>query len=247
MSEATDLAMIEFRAVSKTYPSGRQRVHALSDVSLAIPPGEFVSVMGRSGSGKSTLLNLMAGLDTPTSGSVCVSGLDLGVLSDDRLSQLRLRTIGFIFQSFNLFPSFTVLENVAWRLEFMGTPRRRARVEAAAALEEVGIGGDARDRRPAELSGGEQQRVAVARALVTRPDILLADEPTGNLDSQTGTRVLHLLRALNRERGVTIVLVTHSTLAATVGHRTVELADGRIIRDVEAPPEPRGEVIPFRD
>jgi putative ABC transport system ATP-binding protein len=247
MNDAPDAGLIALRGVSKAYSSGRHQVQALSDVSLEIPTGEFVSVMGRSGSGKSTLLNLMAGLDVPSGGTVCVAGCDLAGLSDDRLSDLRLRRIGFVFQGFNLFPSFSVLENVAWRLEFVGTPRRRARVEAAAVLEEVGIGTDAGDRRPAELSGGEQQRVAIARALVTRPQILLADEPTGNLDSQTGTHILHLLRALNRERRLTVVLVTHSTFAATVGHRTIELSDGCIIRDVRAPAAPRGEVIPLRD
>jgi len=189
----------------------------------------------------------MAGLDLPTEGSVWVAGHDIATLSDDRLSDVRLRQLGFIFQTFNLFPSFTVLENVAWRLEFLGMSRRRAYAEAAAALEEVGVDSHAGGRRPAQLSGGEQQRVAIARALVTRPAILLADEPTGNLDSHTGTQILDLLRTLNHGRNVTVVLVTHSTLAATVGHRTIELCDGRVVRDIRAPDTRRGEVIPMRE
>jgi len=246
MNDDADRSLIVLHAVSKVYRSGRHEVRALANVSLTIPTGGFVSVIGRSGSGKSTLLNLMAGLELPSAGRVCVAGHDLATLSDDHLSDLRLRQVGFVFQSFNLFPSFTVLENVAWRLEFLGMSRRRASAEATAALEEVGVDAHAGARRPAELSGGEQQRVAIARALATRPAILLADEPTGNLDSQTGTQILDLLRALNHRRNVTVVLVTHSILAATVGQRTVELSDGRIIRDVRAP-APQCEVVPLRD
>ncbi len=232
--------------VSKQYGSGPQAVPALTDLSLQVRAGEFVSIMGPSGSGKSTLLNVIAGLDTPTSGRVVVAGHELAVLSEDARSDLRLRTMGFIFQSFNLFPSFTAEENVIWPLEFLGTSGRAARERVRALLDELGVPAAACRRRPAELSGGEQQRVAIARALVTEPQLLLADEPTGNLDSRTGQMILDLLRRLNIERRLTVVLVTHSTFAATYGHRTVELRDGSIVFDVRAPAESRARVIPLR-
>ncbi len=233
---------------TKRYGAGPQAVLALAEVSLEIAAGEFLSVVGPSGSGKSTLLNLVAGLDTPTSGTVLVAGHDLARISDDARSDLRLRHVGFVFQSFNLFPTFTVEENVAWPLEFLGVRWRAARQRAAAALEHVGIEAVARRRRPAELSGGEQQRVAIARALVTEPELLLADEPTGNLDSRTGQAILDLLRGLNADRRLTVVLVTHSTFAATYGHRTVELRDGHVIREARASLGPgAGRVVPLRE
>ncbi len=215
--------------VGKRYGDGPQAVTALTDVSVTVAAGELVSVMGPSGSGKSTLLNLIAGLDVPTSGRVVVDGRDLAALSEDERSALRLRRIGFVFQSFNLFPTFTAEENVAWPLEFLGVGWRDAAARAGAALAQVGVGGAARARRPAELSGGEQQRVAIARALVTRPGLLLADEPTGNLDSRTGDEILRLLAALNAADGVTIVLVTHSAAAAAYARRTIELRDGHVV------------------
>ena len=215
----------------KRYGSGAQAVDVLSDVSLHVPAGEFLSIMGPSGSGKSTLLHLIAGFDVPDAGRVVIAGHDLARLSDDARSDLRLRRIGFVFQSFNLLPTFTVEENIAWPLEFMGLGWREARQKAAGALALVGLEGPARRRRPTELSGGEQQRVAIARALVTEPCLLLADEPTGNLDSRTGQSILDLLRALNAERHVTVIMVTHSTLAASYGHRVVELRDGRVVRE----------------
>jgi putative ABC transport system ATP-binding protein len=217
--------------VHKRYGSGPQAVEALNDVSLRVDPEEFLSIMGPSGCGKSTMLNLIAGIDTPTSGRVWVAGHDLAQLSDDERSDLRLRHIGFVFQSFNLFPTFTAEENVTWPLEFLGVHWREARKRAEAALAEVSLDGSARHRRPAALSGGEQQRVAIARALVTKPRLLVADEPTGNLDSRTGQSILDLIQALNREQHLTIVLVTHSPVAAACGHRTVELSDGRILRE----------------
>jgi len=217
--------------VSKRYGDGPQAVSALSDVSVSVDAGEFVSIMGPSGSGKSTLLNLVAGLDTPTSGRVVVGGEDLAALSDDARSLLRLRQIGFVFQGFNLFPAFSAEENVAWPLEFLGSSWRDACASAATVLGQVGLNAAACKRRPAELSGGEQQRVAIARALVTRPVLLLADEPTGNLDSNTGEGILDRLAGLNGEAGLTIVLVTHSTAAAGRANRVVELSDGRILRD----------------
>jgi len=224
--------------VSKDYGTGAQKVTALTDVSLSIAAGEFVSVMGASGSGKSSLLNLVAGLDLPTAGEIVTLGQRLEALSDDERSDMRLRHLGFVFQSFNLFPTFTVEENVAWPLEFLGQRWKQARGRAAAALGAVGLDAAVLPRRPSELSGGEQQRVAIARALVTEPKLLLADEPTGNLDSRTGLAVLELLRSLNQERGLTVVMVTHSTLAATHGDRTIEMRDGRILREVSAPAAP---------
>jgi putative ABC transport system ATP-binding protein len=217
--------------VYKRYGTGPQAVNALNDVSLRVAPEGFLSIMGPSGCGKSTLLNLIAGIDTPTSGRVWVAGHELAQLSDDARSDLRLQHIGFVFQSFNLFPTFTAEENVTWPLEFLGVHWREARKRADAALAEVGLGESARQRRPAELSGGEQQRVAIARALVTKPKLLVADEPTGNLDSRTGQSILDLMQALNREQRLTIILVTHSPVAASYGHRMVELRDGCVLRE----------------
>jgi putative ABC transport system ATP-binding protein len=215
--------------VSKVHGYGPHAVTALEDVSLAVEPGEFVAVIGPSGSGKSTLLNLAAGLEVPTRGRVSVGGADLARLSDDARSDLRLRQIGFVFQSFNLLPTLTAQENVGWPLEFLGIGGREARRRARRALERVGVPATACARRPAELSGGEQQRVAIARALVAEPRLVLADEPTGNLDSQTGRTVLELLRTLNHEQRVTVIMVTHGTLGAGVAGRTVELRDGRLM------------------
>ena len=241
-----DRPAVRLEHVSKDYGSGAQAVPAVSDVSLRVLAGEFLSVMGPSGCGKSTLLNLIAGLDTPTTGHVFVAGQDIAHLSDDARSDLRLQHIGFVFQSFNLFPTFTIEENVAWPLEFLGVRWRHARQRAAASREQVGVDLRSRDRRPAELSGGEQQRVAIARALVTEPQLLLADEPTGNLDSRTGQAILDLLRRLNVDRDLTVIQVTHSTFAATYGHRTVELRDGRVVREVRAPRDPEARVVPLR-
>jgi putative ABC transport system ATP-binding protein len=236
---------IVLSGVVKRYGAHAQEVTALAGIDLAVKGGEFVSIMGPSGCGKSTLLNLIAGIDTPSSGSVTVAGSNLAGLSDDQRSDLRLHQIGFIFQSFNLFPTFTIEENVAWPLEFLGVRWRDARARAAQSLERVGVGGAAFARRPAELSGGEQQRVAIARALVTEPLLLLADEPTGNLDSSTGQAILDLLRSLNLKHHLTVVMVTHNTFAATYGHRTIELRDGRVVREVGIEPEP-ARVIPLR-
>jgi len=230
---------IRLEHVSKKYGRGAHIVSALSDVSLTIAKGEFVSVMGPSGSGKSTLLNLMAGLDTPKAGRVLVDGHDLAALSDDERSDLRLQHVGMIFQSFNLFATFTAEENVSWPLEFLGTKRSEARTRAGVVLDHVGIPRAAWSRRPAELSGGEQQRLAVARAVVTGPTLLLADEPTGNLDSRTGQMILDLLRNLNHTKRLTVVLVTHSNFAATYGDRTIEISDGRIVSDGLGPADAR--------
>jgi putative ABC transport system ATP-binding protein len=247
LDRSADGAAVVLERVSKRYGRGPQAVAAVVEVSLRIGNGEFVSVMGPSGCGKSTLLNLIAGLDTPDCGSIRVAGHDLAHLSDDERSDVRLHHVGFVFQSFNLFPTFTVEENIAWPLEFLGVRWRAARARAGEALEHVGLARAAATRRPAELSGGEQQRVALARALVTNPMLLLADEPTGNLDSRTGQAILDLLRALNTGRELTVVMVTHSTFAATYGHRTVELRDGQITREVSAPRAEGSRVVPLRE
>ena len=233
--------------VTKEYGTGPQAVTALSDVTLSVPQGEFLSVMGPSGCGKSTLLNLVAGLDSPCKGRVTLAGQDLAGLSDNQRSDLRLRNVGFVFQSFNLFPTFSIEENVAWPVEFLGIRWKHARLRAAEALEQVGVDLAVLDRRPSELSGGEQQRVAIARALVTEPQLLLADEPTGNLDSRTGQAILDLLRRLNVDRDLTVIMVTHSTFAATYGHRTVELRDGKVVREVTAGRDPSARVVPLRE
>jgi putative ABC transport system ATP-binding protein len=240
-------AALLIEQLTKQYGAGAHTASALDHVTLTIPAGQFVSVMGPSGSGKSTMLNLIAGLDTPTSGRVLIAGEDIGSLSDDARSDLRLHRVGIVFQSFNLFPTFTVEENVVWPLEFQGVKWPLARERAHRALDHVELPGALRGRRPAELSGGEQQRVAIARALVIDPQLLLADEPTGNLDSHTGQVILDLLRQLNRERGMTVVMVTHSAFAATYGHRTIELQDGRIERDIQAPRGSTARVVPLRD
>jgi ABC-type lipoprotein export system ATPase subunit len=190
--------------------------------------------MGPSGSGKSTLLNLLAGLDVPDAGRVLIDGEDLSQLADHELARMRLRKIGFVFQSFNLIPALTVRENVAWPLEFARYSRVEVRERVSEALGKVDMVGR-EDRHPTEMSGGEQQRVAIARAIATGPMLLLADEPTGNLDSATGRLILDLLRELNRVDGTSVVMVTHNVFAATYGDRTLEMRDGRIVRDVRMP------------
>jgi len=225
--------LIELRNVTKVYGSGPGAFGALDGVSVIVERGEFLSVIGPSGSGKSTLLNLMAGLDVPDGGQILLNGQDLARMSDRALSNLRLREIGFVFQSFNLFPALTVWDNVAWPLEFAGVKRARLRAQVEDVLRRVGLA-DRHARRPGELSGGEQQRAAIARALVNEPSIILADEPTGSLDSQTGDSILALLSGLNREHGVSIVMVTHRSDAACWSDRTIELRDGRIAGDAPA-------------
>jgi putative ABC transport system ATP-binding protein len=231
--------------VTKEYGKGAQNVAALSDITLSVYPGEFLSVMGPSGCGKSTLLNVVAGLDMPTRGRVTTAGHFLNPMNDDQRSDMRLRNLGFVFQNFNLFPTFTIEENVAWPLEFLGWRWKKAKLRAAEALEAVGVDLAALPRRPSELSGGEQQRVAIARSLITDPKLVLADEPTGNLDSRTGQAILDLLRRLNIDRELTVIMVTHSTFAATYGHRTIELRDGKVIREVRAAPMPSARVVPL--
>jgi putative ABC transport system ATP-binding protein len=228
-------AIIAVDGVVKRYGRGDGMIEALRGVSFTVPAGQFVSITGPSGCGKSTLLGLLAGLDEPSQGSVTVAGQSLAALSRDARSDLRLRRIGIVFQAWNLLPTFTALENVAVPLEFSGIGWREAKDRAARALARMQVPEHAWDRPPSEMSGGEQQRTAIARAVVTEPQILLADEPTGNLDSATGQAVLDLLAELNEGRRLTIVLVTHSAFAATYGQRTLEMRDGRVVCDVAAP------------
>jgi putative ABC transport system ATP-binding protein len=215
--------------VTKEYELGRTRVAALRGVTLEVERGEFLSVAGPSGSGKSTLLNLMGCLDHPTSGRVMIGEQDVAHLDDDALSDLRARQIGFIFQTFNLIPVLSALENVEFPLLFQGRRGGRAvgRARAQRALEEVGLGDFVR-HRPDELSGGQRQRVAVARALVTDPVIVLADEPTANLDSATGDAIISLMLDINRRDGTTFIFSTHDARVMAHAHRVVHLADGRL-------------------
>jgi putative ABC transport system ATP-binding protein len=210
---------------------GSATIRAVDGVSLQIDSGEFVALLGASGSGKSSLLNLLAGLDAPTSGSVVVGDQDLAKLSRNELAHYRRYTVGMVFQSFNLIPSMTVLENVELPLRFAEIERSKRGTMAAEALEKVGLA-ERLKHRPIELSGGEQQRVAIARSLINRPGILLADEPTGNLDSRTGTEVMELIRNLNESLGMTVVLVTHErNIAEKYADRLISLADGKVVSD----------------
>ncbi|MCE9637483.1 MAG: ABC transporter ATP-binding protein [Planctomycetes bacterium] len=222
--------MLEVRDVGKTYREGGREVHAVRGVSLRVEPGEMVVLLGRSGSGKSTLLHLLGGLDRPSSGSVLFEGRDLASLHDDALTRLRRDRIGHVFQFFNLLPTLTAAENVALPILLGGTSDRVATARARAALDEVGLA-DRADHFPEEMSGGEQQRTAIARALAVRPSLLLADEPTGNLDTDTGREVLGLLRGLTADGTRSIVMVTHDEQAALVGDRRIRLKDGRIERE----------------
>ena len=210
---------------------GSATIRAVDGITLEIRAGEFVALLGASGSGKSSLLNLLAGLDSPTSGSVRAGDQDLASLSREALAKYRRHTVGMVFQSFNLIPSMTVLENVELPLRFAEVDRSKRGAMASSALERVGLAGRLR-HRPIELSGGEQQRVALARSLVNQPKILLADEPTGNLDSKTGTEVMQLIQTLNESLKMTVVLVTHETaLAERYAERLIFLADGKVVSD----------------
>jgi putative ABC transport system ATP-binding protein len=222
------MSIVSVRNVSKDYMLGKTVVPALRDVSLEVEQGEFLSIAGPSGSGKTTLLNLVGCVDTPTSGTVLVNGQDTAKLAERALTDLRLRTIGFIFQSFNLVSVLSVFQNVEFPLLLQGAlskPERRGRVLDL--LEAVGLGEHAR-HRPSELSGGQRQRVAIARALVTRPRLVLADEPTANLDSQTGANIIDLMREMNRRDGTTFVFSTHDPKVMSHANAIVRIADGRI-------------------
>jgi putative ABC transport system ATP-binding protein len=219
--------MIVVRNLVKTIRNGAHEVQIIRDISFDVAPREFIAVMGPSGSGKSTLLGLIAGLDTPSSGSISIDGRDITNLPEDELAQLRGKKLGFVFQAYHLIPTMTALENVLLPMEFSGIANGAAN-RAAYLLESVGLA-DRRDHYPAQLSGGEQQRVALARAFMMKPAVLLADEPTGNLDTANGRHVLELLLRLNREEGTTLVLVTHDEGLASHAQRKIMLRDGKIV------------------
>jgi putative ABC transport system ATP-binding protein len=224
-------ALIDIRDVTKTYEMGAETiVHALDGVSLSIEEGDYVAIMGPSGSGKSTLMNLIGCLDTPSTGSYVLKGREIATMNDDELAQIRNKEIGFIFQTFNLLPRADAVQNVELPLVYSGLPRRDRKARAEKALDAVGLG-SRKHHRPNEMSGGQRQRVAIARALVNDPSILLADEPTGNLDSKTGEEILALMDELHRG-GNTIILVTHEDDLAQHAARVVRLRDGKIISDV---------------
>jgi putative ABC transport system ATP-binding protein len=220
--------------IERVYQEESVPVRALNGVDLTVHKGDFVSLSGPSGSGKSTLLNIIGGLDRPTSGSVSVDGVDLGSLSDSQLADLRLHKIGFVFQAYNLIPVLTALENVEFIMQLQSINAKERRERAQAALSSLGLG-DLGDRRPGELSGGQQQRVAIARSIVTEPVLLLADEPSANLDSRTTEGLMDLLRDLNQSRGMTIVTATHDPLVMGYTTRKVQLVDGKIDVDEAVP------------
>jgi putative ABC transport system ATP-binding protein len=230
---------VELNDVKKTYRTGPIEVSALRGVSLKIAPGEFVAAAGPSGSGKTTLLNIIGGLDRADSGEVRVAGQDLQLLSSGELAGLRLRRIGFVFQTYNLMPVLTALENAEFTLLLQGIPAHRRREKVHKLFGEIGLAG-LEDRRPAELSGGQQQRVAVARAMVTEPALILADEPTANLDSATAIALLDVMQHLNRVTGTTFIFSTHDPQVMERAHRMIRLRDGQIVSDdMRDGPEPR--------
>ncbi|MGD9782254.1 MAG: ABC transporter ATP-binding protein [Kiritimatiellia bacterium] len=224
------MTIVETKGVTKDYREGRTDVHALRGVDLEIGEGEFIAVAGPSGSGKTTLLNVVSGLDNATAGEVRVDGEEISGLRRAALSRLRLRKIGFVFQSYNLIPVLTARENVEFTMLLQGIPAGERRKRALDVLRHVGLEG-LENRRPPTLSGGQQQRVAVARAIVTRPRLVLADEPTANLDSETGAKLLDLMRELNREEGMTFVFSTHDPMVMDYSRRLVRLHDGLVASD----------------
>jgi putative ABC transport system ATP-binding protein len=222
--------IVECQGVSKTYVQGKVDVIALSGIDLRVDTGGFIALAGPSGSGKTTLLNLIGGLDQPDSGTIRVDGQDYEKLSSSRMADLRLHRIGFIFQAYNLIPVLSAIENVEYVMLLQGIPAGERRQRAREILDVVGLEGR-HDRRPAELSGGQQQRVAVARAIVSHPSIVLADEPTANLDSKTGESLLQLMRQMNRERSVTFIFSTHDNMVMDYARRIVLIRDGRLVED----------------
>ena len=229
-------AVLDVRDVTKIYGTGEATVHALRGVSLTVQRGDYVAIMGSSGSGKSTLMNILGALDVPSSGTYLLDGVDVSRLADRQLALARNRLIGFIFQAFNLIPRTSAVANVELPLAYAGVKPRRRRERAMAALEAVGLADRAR-HEPNQLSGGQQQRVAVARALAGRPEIVFADEPTGNLDSRAGAEILGFLRRAVDGMGQTVVMVTHDPVAAAYADRVLFLADGRIVDQMDGPTE----------
>jgi len=223
-------SLIECRDIWKVYRLGDVQVQALRGVSLDIQRGEFMSIMGASGSGKSTLMNIIGCLDSPTSGTYRLNGLDVGSLGSDALAEVRNRQIGFIFQNFNLIPRTSALENVQLPLFYRGLPLREQRARAAEALARIGLDGRGH-HYPAQLSGGQQQRVAIARALVSTPSLLLADEPTGNLDTESSREIMTVLKGLNRDEGITVIVVTHEADIAAYTSREIIVKDGQVVAD----------------
>jgi putative ABC transport system ATP-binding protein len=223
--------MLHSQSLGRTYRSGGRDLTVLKDITFSVEPGGFLAILGPSGSGKTTLLGLLAGLDRPSAGSVYLDGQELGLLNEDERAQLRGEKIGFVFQAFQLIPTLTAQENIQVPLELRGDARSSAR--ARELLERVGLGGRGH-HYPAQLSGGEQQRVALARAFSSRPKLLFADEPTGNLDAATGATIIDLMVELNRDLGTTLVLVTHDLDLASRARRTIRLADGRVVADTAA-------------
>jgi putative ABC transport system ATP-binding protein len=221
-------AIIHIRDLRKVYHTGKVSVEALRGVNLEVPKGEFLSVVGPSGSGKSTLFHIVGGLTPPTSGEVVVGGIDVAHVSDAKRTELRRKQVAFVFQKFNLLPNLTARDNIRTALHIAGHPMDKFEKDLHDVLELLGIA-KRLDHRPSEMSGGEQQRVAIARALATKPAILLADEPTGNLDSTNSLAVLNLLRDLNKRIGQTILMITHNAEAADFGDRTVHMRDGQIV------------------
>ena len=226
VTTSTDQPLIHARNLRKTYQIGDQVVHALDGLDLDIARNEYVALMGPSGSGKSTLMNMLGCLDSPTSGRYVLNGQDVSALDDDALADIRNREIGFVFQTFNLLPRYSALENVALPMIYAGIPREQRETRASEVLTQVGLA-DRMDHKPNELSGGQRQRVAVARALVMNPSIILADEPTGNLDTTTSHEVMELFSEI-QQAGNTVILVTHEEDIAACAHRTVRLRDGKI-------------------
>ncbi|MBU1177586.1 ABC transporter ATP-binding protein [Patescibacteria group bacterium] len=219
--------MIQLQNVNKVYELGGEKIYALDNVSLEITPGEFVAIMGPSGSGKSTLANVIGGLDTPDSGRVVVGDQEITEIRDKALSKYRNSKIGFVFQTFNLHPDYTALENVMVPLILVGMKARKRKKRARKCLRAVGLE-DRLKHKPGQLSGGQRQRVSIARALANRPEIIIADEPTGNLDTKKGQEIIDLLKTLNKEEGVNLIIITHDAKIARQASRVIEIKDGRI-------------------
>jgi putative ABC transport system ATP-binding protein len=223
------MTMLEAKDVTKSFRSGGGTVTAVKGVTMTVTDGEFVAIVGRSGSGKTTLMNLLGALDQPTSGAIFVDGQDVTQLSPAELVHYRGRKIGFVFQSYNLVPNLTSVENVMLPMEFTGVAKAGRRTRARQLLEQVELTGARQQRKPGRLSGGEQQRVAIARALANKPSIILADEPAGNLDSQTSSTIIDLLRGLSRSEGTIVIVVTHDPAIADQADRVLQLEDGRLL------------------